>query len=122
MTARKPSPPSGLGRSGSALWRRVVAGYDLRVDELEVLRSACRLRDELADLEAALAKVDDPLSTGSRGQVVAHPLYEEVRRHRSALSVSLRQLGLPDDPADELRTRRARSSSARDLAMARWAR
>jgi len=122
MTAKKPSPPSGLGRSGAALWRRVLAEHVLRPDELEVLRSACRLRDELGDLEDALGKISDPLSTGSRGQVVVHPIYEEVRRHRAALAASLRQLGLPDDPAVEARSARWRSTAARDLANARWAR
>lgn len=57
------------------------------------------------------------LAKGSMGQDVAAPLVQELRAHRTALARLLLQLKLPDEGGDA-----ARSSAARDLAMARWTR
>lgn len=40
--ASKPAPPKGLKPGGSELWRDIVGKWELRPDELRILRKACR--------------------------------------------------------------------------------
>jgi hypothetical protein len=47
--------------------------------ELCVLAEACRTKDELDRLEAAVRALPSLLATGSQGQEKAHPLLAEVR-------------------------------------------
>jgi hypothetical protein len=98
------------------LWRSVAGVYQLRPDELAVLREACRIADTVARLEAALA--DQPVMVaGSMGQQVTNPLFAELRMQRQALAGLLRQLRLPD-----LEGSARGANQHREAAQARWAR
>jgi hypothetical protein len=112
-----PKPPKALGVAGSGLWRGVVAVYELRSDELEVLDQACRVRDTLDRLDQAL--VDAPLTMlGSAGQVREHPLLSEARQQRAAFARLLGQLALPDTEGPSVA--QSRSAWGRHMARARW--
>ena len=106
------STPKGLRAAGRKLWRETTETYDLRADELEVLKAACMEADLIARMEDALA--DAPLTvTGSMGQLVAHPLVQELRQHRSTMAGLLKGLKLPEDGAD--------ANQQRAAAQSRWA-
>lgn len=117
--ASKPAPPKGLKPSARALWNSVVGKWDLRPDELRVLREACREVDLIDVLEAELAK-DAIMIPGSMGQMVVHPIITELRQHRATLAALLRQLKLPDADGGEAE-KENRSTAARAAANARWA-
>ena len=84
MGDRKPRAPAGLGATGKRLWRSVTGELELRSDERAVLDAACRMADELAVIEAALAEAPATV-VGSMGQPKAHPLFAEARQHRAEL-------------------------------------
>lgn len=89
-------PPQRLGPNGRKLWIEVVAKYELRQDELETLKAACGEADLIEKMNAALE--DEPLLVkGSMGQLVTHPLVQELRQHRITMASLLRGLKLPDD-------------------------
>ena len=112
---RPPRPSAGLGQSGRALWRSVVDAFELRSDELVILESAARLRDEIIILEEALAEA--PVTViGSQGQERVNPLFAEARSHRLAVQRLLASLGLNDADADGS----AKSTAGRRLARTRW--
>lgn len=108
-------PPTGLRAKSRAFWAAAVKAYDFRLDELRVLEDACREMD-LIDLMEKEQRGRPLTAKGSMGQEVAAPLVQELRQHRTALARLLVQLKLPDEGGDA-----ARSSAARELAMARWA-
>lgn len=109
-------PPTRLGAKARHLWAEITGAYELRADELRVLEDSCREVDLIERMEAE--QRDLPLvAKGSMGQDVAAPLVQELRQHRTALARLLQQLKLPEEGGDA-----ARSSAARDLAMARWGR
>lgn len=94
-----PVPPADLREPGRAMWAEVTGSFDLGPDEVGALREACRTVDELADLREALR--GQPMTvTGSTGQMVAHPLLAEVRRHREILAKLLERLNLPAGDED----------------------
>ena len=117
MTTKK-KPPTTLGKSGSALWREVLAKYELRADELRILEDACAERDLIEQLSAALQGAP-MIVKGSMGQEVINPIVSELRQHRSTFASLMRQLKLPDeggasDEGGEL------SAKNRAAAQARW--
>ncbi|MEU9581066.1 hypothetical protein [Streptomyces chilikensis] len=112
-------PPEGLGPQGTCLWEEISGAYELRVDELRVLGDACREVDLIERLEDALR--DAPLVvTGSMKQPVANPLVQELRQHRALVARLLAALKLPDEEEQERHDAQARSSQARQAALARW--
>lgn len=115
MSDVKPAPPEGLSESGRAMWHDIVKTYDLRADELRVLKDACFEADLVDAIQSSISGLT---STGSQGQEVASPLLSELRMHRATLSSLLKQLRLPD--AGD--TQEARSTAARAAANARWSR
>ncbi|NEW33830.1 hypothetical protein GV791_14830 [Nocardia cyriacigeorgica] len=117
--ASKPAPPKGLKPGGRKIWTDIVAQWDLRPDELRVLREAAREVDLIDALEDALAK-DSLMIPGSMGQMVVHPMVTELRQHRSTLAALLRQLKLPDADGGA-GAQESRSTAARAAANARWA-
>lgn len=119
---RKPPAPAGLAVAERRLWSSTAADFDLRADELQVLEDACRTADLVDRLQAELDKDGSLISAGSREQVVAHPLLREVRAQRDLLCRLVRQLRLPDEPAQADRQAASRSTKARDAALARWKR
>lgn len=114
----KPNPPAHLKETGAALWSEVVAGYDLRPDELRVLASACVAADLEAQFLAAWVDLGCPMmSKGSMGQEVEHPLIGSGDKQRKAMASLLKQLRLPDDGNTSTEER---STAARAAASARW--
>lgn len=88
--------PADLQAPGRRLWRQVVTPYVLTPAELLILEQACRTADELMIIEKAVRDLDDLVVVGSMMQPKAHPLLEEVRRHRVMLDKLTRSLNLPD--------------------------
>jgi hypothetical protein len=115
---RKPAAPPGLRTGGRRLWADVVAGWDLRPDELIVLERACRVRDRLDRLDAALAKAPDVVDVGSRGQARVHPAVSELRQQELVLAGLLDRLRLTEPSAEG--PVGGRSTAARELALRRW--
>lgn len=121
MTA-KPKAPATLSSVGKALWDEVVKTYDLRVDELRVLGSACQAADMEADLLKAWVDLGRPfMSTGSTGQDVEHPLIGSIDKQAKTKAALLKQLKLPED-GNAGSEAGERSSQARAAANARWSR
>jgi phage terminase small subunit len=116
------APPEGLGKSGQALWRTIVAdvaqGWELDARELHLLRRACRCEDELAELEATVDQHGVTVP-GSRGQMTTNPTLSEARQLRI---VQLRLLGALElsDPRDVKRTSTPAQARARRAAASRW--
>lgn len=110
----KISAPRGLKAAGKKLWAATTEAYELRQDELEVLRAVCAEADLIARMEDAL--VDEPLTVeGSMGQLVAHPLVAELRQHRATMAALLRGMKLPEE-GDA-----GASNQQREAAQSRWA-
>src|SRR5215203_7307057 len=112
--------PSGLRAPARRLWAAVVDKYVLTPAELTLLVEACRTSDELERLERAVRALPELTTTGSAGQVKAHPLLGEVRAHRQLLERLAGALNLPD--VDQEVGLRAGSRHARTAARARWQR
>lgn len=112
-----PEPPADLQESGRRMWTEVTDAFDLGPDELGALREAARTVDELGDLRQALD--GQPMTVpGSTGQLVAHPLLAEVRRHREILAKLLERLNLPAGDEDAGSTPAQRR--AQRAAQQRW--
>jgi hypothetical protein len=89
------TPPTGLGPRGRTLWRSVTSDYTLTHTELELLRVLCSATDQLGRIELRL-KAEHVTSTGSQGQLRAHPLLAEFRLHSDMVRQLSKQLNLPD--------------------------
>ncbi len=117
MTSKRaPAAPQGLQKAGAALWRGIVAVYELDPRELTVLGLACRQADDVARLEAAVA-AEGVVVEGSKGQPRLSQVVGEVRQSRLALARLLGELALPDA---EDRPATARSARAKRAADSRW--
>jgi len=90
----KLTPPKDLQGPGRALWRSILEDYDLSKPEMALLREACRTADELEVLRSAVLAAE-VVSEGSTGQPVIHRGYDELRKHREALTRLLAALDLP---------------------------
>jgi len=92
-------PPKDLQGRGRALWRSILEDYDLSRAELALLREACRTADELEALRSAVLAAE-VLTEGSTKQPVVNKVYDELRKHREALTRLLAAMDLPvDKPA-----------------------
>ena len=111
-------PPSGLKAPGRKLWLSVADRYVLTAAEVEMLGQACRTADELDRLERAVRQLSELTVRGSTGQPKAHPLLEEVRRHRVLLERLTGALCLPD--ADQEVGLRPGQKHGRRAIQARW--
>jgi hypothetical protein len=94
---KTPAAPRGLDVAGRRLWRAVADGYDLGPDELQRLREAAFVADELERLRAALRDAPSLITIGSQGQPKPHPLLAQARAHRVVLDRLLTGLNLPDE-------------------------
>ena len=117
MTAKKPVAPSALRPAGVALWRAVVAGYELERHELASLELACRQADLCTDLEALIAE-DGLVVIGSSGQRRLNGAVSELRQSRLALAKLVSELSLPTE--DALAAPSPATLRARKAARARW--
>ena len=107
--------PSGLGKAGRALWRSVLADYELSAAELAVLRRACVTADYLDRIDAALS--EGLTAEGSLGQPRPHPLMRALYEQSVLFAQLLRELALPM-PDEESGQRRSPAAVA--AAQARW--
>lgn len=89
-----PSAPAGLSTAGRALWRSVVADYDLDEHEKLLLREACRTADRLDRLEGEAAK-SDVTAQNRFGEIVLHPAQVEARQQSLTLARLIASLRLP---------------------------
>jgi hypothetical protein len=111
--------PSGLGRSGRALWRDINAEFGLAPHERAILVQCCRAVDRLDVIEAELAAAGPLTVPGSTGQPRCHPLLGEWRAQARVLESLSRALSIP---LDGEQVGRRRSPSAREAAVQRWGR
>lgn len=119
-TATPPRAPAGLAAAGRRLHRDVTTRYGLRADELRVLEQACRTADQLDRYDAAMKNA--PLTVkGSQGQMIVHPIFQESRLARGLLASLLKQLGLPDEDAQQ-KPMSGASRKAQHAALTRWKR
>lgn len=112
-----PGAPERLGEAGRALWDSLTVEYEFGPHELAVLAVACRQADDVAGLEALLAR-DGLVVPGSNGQPRLNAAVTEVRQGRLALSKLLDQLALPADDAPVGLTPASRK--AQHAARTRW--
>ena len=114
------SPPKGLDDAGKRLWTAILSdvgpGWRLDARELHLLERACRVEDELRELERVIDR-DGMMATGSAGQTVIHPALAEPRQLRI---VQQRLLGSLEMCAPDAGTRSATSVRASRAARARW--
>lgn len=107
MAQEPPKPPRDLARSGRALWRAVVADFDLEEHERALLHEAARTRD-LCDALQAQLDADGLMSESSQG-VRVHPAAVELRQQRIVLARLLAALNVPsgeDETAPQYRSPR----------------
>lgn len=121
-----PDPPENLTESGRRLWDSVVKDYALNGGELAILKSAC-LQEDLADyLHTDWVALGMPtVTSGSRGQDVAHPYVSEIRQHRATTARLIGSLKLEpmDDEDDVTRPgKMTRSEAGKKAAQTRWGR
>jgi len=90
----KLTPPRDLQAPGRALWRSILEDYDLSKAELALLRESCRTSDELEVLRSAVLAAE-VVTEGSTKQPVVNKVYDELRKHREALTRLLAALDLP---------------------------
>lgn len=95
MTTKPPNPPSGLRKSGRALWQAVMRDYVLDEHETTILRECCRTADSLDGLQALL-NAEGLMSESSQGPRV-HPALVELRQQRLAFARLLTALRIPAD-------------------------
>lgn len=97
-TTRK---PRGLDATGSRLWERITAEFDMDSEpqKLAILETACRTADDIARYESA-ADLEPLCVKGSANQLVIHPLRSEIRFSRGLLSQLLARLNFEDQDND----------------------
>ena len=110
--------PPKLG-AGAKVWRSLVAEYQFRPDELQILEDACREIDLVSRLDAALAE-STMMTLGSMGQPIVNPLVKELGAHRLIVKQLFAQLKIPDGEAATAAARSANSDKGRAVALARW--
>lgn len=94
--------PAGLQASGKRLWRSITAEFDLEndPDRAELLAQACRVADQIAELDEAAAEA--PLTVkGSMGQPVISPFISEARVQRGLLAQLLARMNFAEATDDE---------------------
>ena len=102
MAAQAPRPPSGLLRSGRALWRAVMRDYVLDEHEETILREACRTADTCDALQT-LVDTEGLMGETSQGPRV-HPGLVELRQQRIAFARLLTALRIPTGEHGDNRT------------------
>jgi hypothetical protein len=98
-TSRAPRPPASAGEAGRRLWRAVHAEYELTGADLEVLRQAVTVADELAGLEA-LVRASGPLIRDRDGLPAPNPASQQHRLLSITLARLLASIQVIGDQAD----------------------
>lgn len=88
--------PDGLGPAGVVLWGALRGDWEWRTDEEAVLVEACRVADQIADLEVEMVGVS-PVGANGAGTPVVHPAIVEIRLQRQLLASLLSRLRFEDD-------------------------
>lgn len=104
MAQSTTKPPTGLKRSGRALWRALLDDYELDEHEQATLLQACRTADHL-DALARLVESEGIMSESSQG-TRAHPALVEHRQQAVTLARLLAALRIPTEGAGDGRTQR----------------
>ncbi|OFT77002.1 hypothetical protein HMPREF3104_03600 [Corynebacterium sp. HMSC30G07] len=115
--------PENLGPAGLRLWDSMVGEFDFQGEpgKVAILERACRVADQIEKLEEASATA--PLTAkGSTGQLIIHPLIQEIRAQTTTLNTLIKSLGLPDSDAEAVERAQRRERQARRAANARWSR
>ncbi len=99
MSTTPPAPPTGLRRTGRALWRAVLADFDLDEHERTLLLQACRTGDSLDALQATVDTEGVVIATPQGPR--AHPALVEARQQRIALARILAALQIPSGEETE---------------------
>lgn len=92
--------PRGLKAAGRRLWDAGTGEFEWADHERAILEEACRVRDRIVDLDAAVSK-DGLMITSSQGARI-HPAVAEARQQRLALARLLVSLGIPPLAEDNL--------------------
>lgn len=92
--------PPGLGASGAALWRALVAREpaldDRRNPERVIAVEACRVRDLIDQLQMALDEHGTLVKT-QRSGLAPNPALVQIGRARTQMAALIRTLRLPDE-------------------------
>ncbi len=94
------TPPAHLSPASKALWKSIVARFELQPEHLELLRLGLEAIDRTDQARQILAE-DGLVITGSRGAPQRHPMIDVEMASRSAALRYFRELGLSqyvDDP------------------------
>lgn len=101
-TPQPPQPPRGLRKSGRALWRAVLADFELDTHEAAILTQACRLTDLCDQLQGTL-DTEGLMSQTSQGARI-HPAAVELRQQSIALARLMSALRIPAGEEEDGRT------------------
>jgi hypothetical protein len=110
MTTTKVPAPAGLKRSGRALWRSVLAVYELETHEAQLLTEMCRTVDQLDALFVLVER--DGLQDEARR---VNPALVEARQLRIAYARLSAALRLPAGEDGEQVRRPQRRVGARGV-------
>ncbi|WP_231737618.1 hypothetical protein [Mycobacterium sp. IS-1742] len=91
-----------MQKPGKALWRRITSEFDLKPDpdKAELLFQACKVADQIAELDEAAAEA--PLTVrGSMGQPVISPYIAEARVQRGLLAQLLARMNFAEAGEDD---------------------
>lgn len=120
---KRPAPPRGVGVAGKRTWKAILADLpadeELTARELELLATASRQADLVADLEKAL-KAEGVIVRGAAGQKRLSGVTTELRQCRVAYARLLGELAIAPESGELPST--SASQRAERAAQARWRR
>lgn len=114
-----PKPPRSLGEPGRELWDSIIPAYELKPDELTILRHACQQEDLIERLREEMQEAQTT-TRGSMGQEVISPFISEIRQQLATQAGLLKALKIPDSANSSARKQAHVSEQARSAARARW--
>ena len=94
-------PPSHLSREAKALWRQILAEWELEPHQIAILRAALEALDRSQEARATIKKLGTTF-TDRFGQPHARPEVKIELENRTAFYRGLRELNLTD-PGPESR-------------------
>jgi phage terminase small subunit len=94
-----PRAPAGLGSSGKAFWKKIVADYELEQHHLALLKQACKCLDDMDAAEAAL-KDQGRYFLDKFEQWKEHPAAKDAKQLRGLFQRLVREIGLDVQPAE----------------------